>query len=172
MTGPLVLVRGGPEHLPFIMATERGEGYEHLVGRWEEDRHLAALADGSHAYFVGHEGGRPLGFVLLRFWNAPERSTLVRRVAVAVPGQGDGPRLLSAAVDRVFEDTDAHRLSIGLFPDNLRARRAYERVGFVAEGIARGSALFHGTFRDELVMALLRPDWTQRRAGRPIGRSG
>ena len=53
---------------------------------------------------------------------------------------------------------------LGLVPDNHRARRAYEAVGFTAEGIARGSAFFHGVHRDELVMAQLRPEWEQRRS--------
>jgi diamine N-acetyltransferase len=51
---------------------------------------------------------------------------------------------------------------LGVFPDNTRARRAYEAVGFRAEGIARGSAFFYGVHRDELVMAVLRPVWEAR----------
>ena len=46
-----------------------------------------------------------------------------------------------------------------MFPENTRARRAYEAVGFTAEGIARGNAFFGGVHRDELVMAVLRPEW-------------
>ena len=46
---------------------------------------------------------------------------------------------------------------------NLRARRAYEPMGFQAEGVARGNAFFGGIYRDELVMALLLPDWKERR---------
>jgi RimJ/RimL family protein N-acetyltransferase len=59
----------------------------------------------------------------------------------------------------VFETTDAYRLWIGVFPDNLRARRAYEAVGFQPEGVARGSAFFHGEHRDELILSILRPEW-------------
>ncbi len=160
MAGPaLTVTRADEGDLAFIMATERRPGYEALVGHWEEARHRAALADGSHACFIGRSGGTPIGFALLRFWNAPERVTLVRRVAVTTPGRGDGRRLLSAVVAHAFRETEVHRLQIGLFPDNLRACRAYEAVGFVAEGISRGSAFFGGVFRDELVMSLLRPEW-------------
>lgn len=153
------LVRATEDDLPFIMATERLEGYGALVGRWEEQRHRAAFLDGSHAYFIGFDGATPIGFVMLRFWDSPERITLVRRVAVTRPGEGRGRRLLGAVVERVFRDTSAYRLQIGLFPENLRARRAYEAVGFVAEGISRCSAFFDGGYRDELVMSLLRPEW-------------
>ena len=148
--------------LSFIMATERGEGYETLVGRWDEARHRSALGDGSHAYFIGYHETVKVGFVLLRFWNAPERSTLVRRVAVTTPGRGHGRSMLAGVIDHLFAETDCHRVQIGLFPDNVRARRAYEAVGFEAEGISRGSAFFGGVYRDELVMSLLRPDWESR----------
>ena len=150
--------------LPFIMATERLDGYHALVGHWDVTRHREAFADGSHRYFIGLNDGQPMGFVLLRFWNALERSTLVRRIAVVSPGKGQGRMLLAAVVDRVFGETGAYRLQIGLFPENLRARRAYEAVGFRPEGVSRGSAFFGGVYRDELVMSLLRPEWEARHA--------
>jgi RimJ/RimL family protein N-acetyltransferase len=153
------LRRASAADIPFIMWTERLEGYEALVGRWDEDRHLAALADQRYALFIAEADGRPAGFAILRDWASPERVTLVKRVAVAQPGRGLGTSMMRAVVDAAFLETDAHRLWIGCFPDNLRARRAYEAVGFAAEGVSRGSAFFHGEHRDELVLALLRPQW-------------
>jgi RimJ/RimL family protein N-acetyltransferase len=155
----LKLVRATEDDLPFIMATERLEGYEALVGRWDEARHRAALHDGSHACFLGLDGLTPVGFVMLRFWASPERVTLVRRIAVTQPGQGHGRRLLMSALAKVFDETDAYRVWIGHFPENRRAHRAYEAVGFAQEGIARGSAYFGGAYRDEVIMSMLRPEW-------------
>ena len=150
--------------LPFIMETERRDGYVDLVGRWDAARHRAALTDGRHAYFVGGPDGQALaGFGILRDWASPERVTLLKRLAVAEPGQGHGRRLLAAIAAAVFERTEAHRLWLGVFPDNGRARRAYEATGFLAEGVARGNAFFGGVHRDELVMSLLRPDWERAR---------
>jgi RimJ/RimL family protein N-acetyltransferase len=145
--------------LPFIMSTERKEGYDSVVGRWDEATHRAALRDKRHAYFTGYAGSEPIGFAILRDWASPERVTLVKRLAVCNPGQGHGRQLLSLVVTAVFQQTDAHRLWLGVFPENLRARRAYEAAGFVAEGIARGSAFFGGIHRDELSMSILRPEW-------------
>jgi RimJ/RimL family protein N-acetyltransferase len=100
-----------------------------------------------------------VGFAILVDWASPDRVTLVKRVAVTRPGQGDGRRLLAAVIDKVFSETDAHRLWLGVFPENERARRAYAAVGFVPEGIARGSAYFQGLHKDELVMSILRSEW-------------
>lgn len=158
----LQVERAGEADLDFVMATERLPGYEHLVGRSSEAQHRAALADGRHAYFVGRIGGAPAGFVIVRDWASWDRVSLVKRVAVVEPGRGLGRILLAAVVDRVFTETETHRLAIGLFPQNERARRTYVAAGFQAEGIARGSVFFGGENRDELVMAMLRPDWEAR----------
>jgi RimJ/RimL family protein N-acetyltransferase len=157
--GTFVVVRGDESMIPFIMATERLSGFENLVGRWDEADHRSALSEGRYAYFVARNGFDPIGFAILRDWESPEHVTLIKRIAVSHPGRGYGRSLLSAIIDATFEKTDAWRLWLGVFPENTRARRAYESVGFKAEGIARGSAFFGGAHRDELVMALLRPEW-------------
>lgn len=153
-----IVTRARPEDLEFVLATERLPGYERVVGRWEAEVHRAAIADPSHAYFVARQGVEPAGFAILRGWNSPERVTLLKRIAVAAPGGGVGAALLGAIVERVFAETAAHRLWLGVYPDNLRARRAYEAAGFRAEGVARGSAWFGGEPHDELIMAILRSD--------------
>jgi RimJ/RimL family protein N-acetyltransferase len=145
--------------ITFVMATERTPGFDALVGRWDEARHRAALADHRHAYFIACDGSRPIGFAIVRDWASPERVALVKRIAVVRPGLGYGRALLARVVDAVFEETDAWRLWLGVFPENRRARRAYEAAGFRVEGTARGAAFFGDIHRDELVMALLRPEW-------------
>jgi diamine N-acetyltransferase len=161
--GTFEIARGNESIIPFIMATERTPGFENLVGRWDEARHRSALSDGQHAYFVARNGAAPIGFVILRDWGSPECVTLVKRIAVSCPGRGYGRSLLSKVVDSAFEETDVWRVWLGVFPENMRARRAYEGVGFKAEGIARGSAFFGGVHRDELIMSLLRPEWRANR---------
>ena len=126
---------------------------------------LGTLRDGRYAYFIAKRDAEPVGFALLRDFGSPERSTLVKRIAVTRPGLGFGRAFLAKLAAIVFEETDAWRLWLGLFPENLRARKAYEAAGFQAEGIARGSAFFDGVFRDELIMALLRPDWERMASG-------
>jgi RimJ/RimL family protein N-acetyltransferase len=155
----LDVTRGDATAIPFIMSTERTDGFADLVGRWDEARHRAALGDGRHAYFIARVGGEPVGFAILRDWASPERVTLVKRIAVARPGLGYGRTLLGKIVTAAFQETDAWRLWLGVFPENVRAQKSYAAVGFRPEGVARGSAFFGGVHRDELVMALLRPEW-------------
>jgi len=161
---PVKLIRPTTADIPFIMATERIEGYELLLGRSDEAWHRHALGDARFAYFIGKLGDEPIGFAILRDWAAPEQVTHIKRFAVVRPGQGLGKLFLRAVVDAVFAQTSAYRLSLGLFPENIRARRVYENGRFKVEGISRGSAYFNGVNRDELVMSILRPEWAQRKA--------
>jgi diamine N-acetyltransferase len=159
-TDALRLDRGTIEDISFVMATERLSGYEQLVGRWSEAQHRKSLSDGRHAYFIARRGSESVGFAIVRDWASSERVVHIKRVAVTHPGRGDGKCLLIKLIELIFRDTETHRIWLGVFPENTRARRAYEAVGFQSEGVARGSSFFGGVHRDELVMALLRPEWS------------
>lgn len=161
----LKLRRAEASDISFILATERGEGYDDLVGHWDADQHAAALADSRYAYFIACADDQPVGFAILRDWASTNQVTLVFRVAVAKPGVGYGKAMMRRVVEAAFRETDVYRLWIGVLPDNVRARRAYEAVGFRAEGIARGAWLMNGIRYDELVLAIVRPDWEAVRAG-------
>lgn len=158
------LRRATPDDIAWIMLTERLDGYDSVVGRWNEDRHRREMSGPDCCYLVCEQNGAPAGFAILRGWDSPERVTLLKRIAVSRPGEGTGSLLLAAIIDAVFSQTEAHRLWLGVFPDNIRARAAYEKAGFIAEGVARGSAWFGGIHRDELTMAILRPEWEARTA--------
>jgi RimJ/RimL family protein N-acetyltransferase len=144
----LTIHRADASAIPFVMATERTAGFDQFVGRWDEARHRAALADGRHVYFLGRVGEEAVGFAIVRDWASPERVTLIKRLAVCRPGEGHGRALLAQVVSAVFNETDAWRVWLGVFPENTRARRAYEAVGFTVEGVARGSSFFGGVHRD------------------------
>ena len=51
---------------------------------------------------------------------------------------------------------------------NPRARRAYEKAGFVVEGVLRDAYLCDGVRVDDVVMSILAPEWEIHR-GRPRG---
>jgi diamine N-acetyltransferase len=164
-TDLLELRRGTEADIPFVMATERLLGYDELVGRWDDAQHGAALADARYVYFVAHLAAAPVGFAIVRDWASPERVTYIKRIAISRPGFGVGRALLRKVLERIFRETEAHRVWLGVFPENVRARRTYSAVGFQTEGISRGSAFFGGLHRDEVVMSLLRPEWSARRPG-------
>jgi RimJ/RimL family protein N-acetyltransferase len=126
----ITIARASKDDVPFIMTTEQMDGYDAFVGRWDAAQHLAALDDDHYAYFLARDAGRPVGFTIVRDWASPERATCVKRIIASSPGNGIGRRLLRAVVDTIFSDTHAHRVWLGVFPENARARRTYEAIGF------------------------------------------
>lgn len=157
----------GEGEIEAMRAIEASPGYEGLVGRWPAERHRVEMAKGSSRYFVLRgANGAVAGFALVQGFGDEERKLHLKRIAVAEPGRGVGSRLLRAVVDLVFDGTDANRLDLDVFLDNDRARRAYEKAGFKAEGILRD---WHrhpdGRFSDVRVMSVLRREWEAARAG-------
>ena len=159
----LRLYVGTADDVPAIMRLERTPGYEGLVGRWDQERHLAEIALGSSRYLLSRESGEADGFVLFQGLDDPNLRVHLKRTAVADAGRGLGTRLLSAAIDWLFTATDTNRLDLEVFVDNTRARRAYEKLGFVTEGVLRDwIRMSDGKFRTMALMSLLRREWSGR----------
>ena len=65
-----------------------------------------------------------------------------------------------------FETVGLNRVSLEVYAFNPRARRAYERLGFVHEGTLRQALLWDGAWVDAEVMSILASEWSRHR-GRP-----
>ena len=61
-------------------------------------------------------------------------------------------------VDYAFDRVGLHRLELEVFAFNPRARRVYEKCGFVLEGTMRDALLWDGVFVDTQKMAILHTD--------------
>ncbi len=78
-----------------------------------------------------------LGEVVLNDLDEHNRS-MNFRIALndpAVVGQGYGTEATRAVVEYGFDTVRLHRISLGVYAFNARARRVYEKCGFVHEGI-------------------------------------
>ena len=122
-----------PADIAEVMRIERRPGYEDFVGRWEADEHAAEMASPDARYLGLREGEELAGFVILQEFRDP--TILLRRIAVRQPGEGVGTQLLRAVMDWVFETTPAVALRLDVALGNPRARRVYEREGFVEYGV-------------------------------------
>jgi aminoglycoside 6'-N-acetyltransferase len=71
-------------------------------------------------------------------------------------GQGLGSEALRVLARYLFDERGHHRLTIDPAVDNVRAIRAYERIGFRPVGVMRECERApDGTWRDGLLMDLL-----------------
>ena len=152
-----------PADLPAIMAIERTPGFEDYVGRWSEEQHAAELAKDSTRYFILRDGGVIQAFAIFQQIGEPDLRVHLKRIVASEAGRGAGSRLLGSALDWLYTETETNRVDLDLFVENERARRAYEKLGFVVEGRLRD---YHrsvdGRIRDALIMSILRRDWAKR----------
>jgi RimJ/RimL family protein N-acetyltransferase len=153
-----------PADIPAIMAIERTPGFEDYVGRWSEEQHSAEMAKDSSRYFVlRDEGGAVQAVAIFQKIGDPDLRVHLKRIVASEAGHGAGSRLLQSALDWLYTETETNRVDLDLFVENERARRAYEKLGFLVEGRLRD---YHrsvdGRLRDALIMSILRKDWAKR----------
>ncbi|WP_233600887.1 MULTISPECIES: GNAT family N-acetyltransferase [Micromonospora] len=118
---------------------------------------------------VDRATGECVGEVVLNEWD-PRNETCNFRTLIGPAGRGRGlgTEAVRLIVGYGFERLGLHRIALEVFAFNPRARRVYEKVGFVAEGTLR-QVLRDGDHRvDATVMSILAPEWARHR-GHPGG---
>jgi RimJ/RimL family protein N-acetyltransferase len=116
---------------------------------------------------VDRMSGRCVGEVVLNDWDEGNRSCNFRTfLAAAGQDRGLGTEALRLIVGYGFEQLGIHRISLEVYAFNPRARRVYEKAGFVAEGVLRQSLRYGGEWIDATVMSILAQEWAVHR-GRP-----
>lgn len=76
-------------------------------------------------------------------------------------GRGVGTAAVRWLCDFGFGFHRLNRIYLYTMPHNEGARRLYERLGFVAEGVLRAHGLHQGSFVDRHVHGLLRDEWAR-----------
>jgi RimJ/RimL family protein N-acetyltransferase len=89
-------------------------------------------------------------------------------IAPAERGHGFAAAMLGEVVERAFAMPGIERLELNVFSFNTPALRAYERLGFVREGVRRSSARVGSERWDTVMMGLLKAEYRSE-PGRKIG---
>jgi aminoglycoside 6'-N-acetyltransferase len=127
-----------------------------LVRAWDQQPHVIESDpndDWDWEYELGHEplwrqqlvaeiDGRPIGFVQIidpaleesRYWGDCENN--LRAIDVWIGegsdlGKGYGTQIMNLALEKCFESKEVVGVIIDPLFDNIRARRFYEKLGFV-----------------------------------------
>jgi len=72
---------------------------------------------------------------------------------------GYGTEAIRLLLQHAFETLSLHRIDLRVLAYNTRAIRAYEKCGFVREGVERESAFVNGVWHDDLMMAVLEDEY-------------
>ncbi len=107
--------------------------------------------------------GQLIGTCELRVTPRAERAEL--GIAVQDKSQwnkGYGEDAVKLVLEYGFEDAELNRIELTTDEENLRARRCYQKCGFVEEGVLRQHRRVDGRFSNTVVMSVLRQDWERR----------
>jgi RimJ/RimL family protein N-acetyltransferase len=104
--------------------------------------------------------GETVGEAVLNDWS-PEDESCNFRILIGPNGQnrGLGSEATRLIVGYGFEELGLHRIELTVFAFNPRAQRAYEKAGFVVEGVRRQALKWDGERYDDIQMAILAPEW-------------
>jgi len=80
----------------------------------------------------------------------------------SVWNQGLGTETISLLLKHGFETLNLNRIALKVYSDNPRARRTYEKTGFVHEGTLRQAVYKNGHYGDIELMSILRSEWDAR----------
>ncbi|HEX2908990.1 MAG TPA: GNAT family protein [Phototrophicaceae bacterium] len=74
-------------------------------------------------------------------------------------GKGYGQDALRLLLNYAFAELNLHRVGLTVLDYNTRAINAYERAGFIREGVQRQAVQRAGRFFDLILYSLLREEW-------------
>ncbi|MEU8077728.1 GNAT family protein [Catellatospora citrea] len=138
---------------------------EKILRRWYGTRN--AQPDRLDLAVVDRATHACVGEVVFNEWSAGNRSCNFRvLLAAAGRDRGLGTEAIRLFVGYGFERLGLHRVELEVFAFNPRARRVYEKVGFVAEGVLREVLRDGDGWVDATVMSILSHEW-ERHRGRP-----
>lgn len=76
-------------------------------------------------------------------------------------GKGHGSRATRMLVEYAFMRVNMEVVHLGVNADNVAAVRAYEKAGFVREGVRRRFVFAAGEYHDAIVMSILRDEYLE-----------
>lgn len=125
--------------------------------RWYES--LMQRQDAVVFSVLDHEGGEYLGNVWLWGVHTVHRSAELRIVMdPQAKGKGYGTEACRGLLRFAFQDLNLHKVYLYVLHHNKAAVRAFEKAGFVSEGLLKDEFFVAGTYEDALRMAAWRPD--------------
>jgi len=71
-------------------------------------------------------------------------------------GKGFGSEAIKLVVEYSFKKLNLHRLSAGIYSNNVGSIKAFEKAGFKEEGIKKSIRFFNGSYIDEKIFGIVK----------------
>lgn len=117
-----------------------------------------------HRYAILNLDEEIIGTIGFREVNIPARSATVFIVIGEKQywGQGYGTDALKTFLQFLFHQWNFHRISLDTWDGNIRAIKAYQKLGFICEGKLREARFVQGEYRDALILGLLSSEFIEK----------
>jgi UDP-4-amino-4,6-dideoxy-N-acetyl-beta-L-altrosamine N-acetyltransferase len=73
--------------------------------------------------------------------------------------KGYGSQAIIKMLKHAFDDINLNRVSLIVLSDNIRAINVYKKCGFSEEGLIRQYAFKNGSYKDMIIMSILRQEF-------------
>jgi RimJ/RimL family protein N-acetyltransferase len=174
LVGELVLLRPvGVADVPGLLEMLQDEESMRLTG----SRHATADPEAAADWYasraehddrldlavVERATGGYVGEVVLNELD-PDNRSCGFRICLVGPrafGRGLGTEATRLILAHAFETAGINRIELEVFDFNPRARRSYEKSGFVHEGTKRQALYWDGAWSDVHTMAIIADDWAR-----------
>ena len=158
-----------PEDMDIMAVWSKNDTYMRLLDDDPVRPQFAAdfsdFRNQSHDSFYFHlrtlEDDTFIGFVVLFSikWASQTSSMAIGIGENSYRGKGYGADALRLILNYAFAELNLYRVSLTVMSYNADAIRAYERVGFVKEGVQRGMVKREGQRYDMVLYGILREEW-------------
>lgn len=118
-------------------------------------------SDNLNAFFaiVLNDGGRHIGNIKLGPVDSHHR---LADIGILIGekdcwGKGYALEAINLIVDYAFYTLNLHKVTAGCYAPNKGAIRAFEKAGFVHEGVRKSHCLFEGEYVDDILLGLVNP---------------
>lgn len=108
------------------------------------------------------DAGKTVGHISLGGISWKNRSARITRVLIgntAERGKGCCQGMIKAALKIAFEELNLHRVSLGVYQNNIPALKCYEKSGFITEGIHRDLLWYKDAWWSMIEMSILEKEW-------------
>jgi len=147
----------GAHHCVGVVAQERAYiGFLDPPPIEDSRRYWTGVIESKHPWMLAVQDHRVVGWCEVAQIERP----IFNHVGVLGMGllpdyreKGIGQRLI-AEVLRASRACGLERVELAVFADNMRARRLYEKFGFIVEGVRPRRAKIDGRYIDEVLMSL------------------
>lgn len=120
-----------------------------------DDRVIAFAVETAEGRLIGSCGLYEI------FWPGRRAEFRIMLGEPEIFGKGHGSRATRMLVEYAFMRANMEVVHLGVNADNVAAVRAYEKAGFVHEGVRRHFVYAAGEYHDAIVMSILRDEYLQ-----------